>query len=99
MVTVDAARRFRLSSSLSREAGFRPGQELAVVASSKNTFQLISGRRVSKKSNAPRYSVEKDGRIRVSETVLRSLGVKRDARRRTPKLSAQVSRGSITVSI
>ena len=56
MVTVDAARRFRLSSSLSRDAGFHPGQELAVVASSKNTFQLISGRRVAKKSNAPRYS-------------------------------------------
>jgi hypothetical protein len=99
MVTIDAARRFRLSSSLSREAGFRPGQELVVIANSKNTFQLVSGRKVSKKSDAPRYSVEKDGRIRVSETVLRSLGVKRDGRRRLSNFSAQVSRGSITVSL
>jgi hypothetical protein len=99
MVTVDSARRFRLSSSLSKEAGFRPGQQLAVIANSKNSFSIVAGRKVSKSSDAPRYSVEKDGRIRVYEKALNNIGVRRNLRRKTSNLSANVSRGSITVNM
>lgn len=100
MVTVDSSRRFRFSNKISREAGFRPGQKLAVVATSGNTFQIVSSRKVAKNSDAIRYSVEKDGRIRVSERRLKALGVTRNSRKRsTVTFPVNVSRGSITVSI
>ena len=100
MVTVDSSRRFRFSNKISREAGFRPGQKLAVVATSSNTFQIVSSRKVSKNSDAIRYSVEKDGRIRVSESGLNRLGVTRNSRRRNvSSFPVNVARGSITVSI
>jgi hypothetical protein len=99
MVTFDSANRFRLSSSLSREAGFRPGQQLTVVSNSNNSFRIIPMRKTRKADNSPRYSVEKDGRIRVSETVLNNIGVRRSSRKSSNKFSANATRGSITVNI
>jgi len=100
MVTVDSSRRFRFSNKISREAGFRPGQKLAVVATSGNSFQIVSSSKVSRNSEAIRYSVEKDGRIRVAESVLNRIGVRRNSRRRNSStFPVNVSRGSITVNI
>lgn len=99
MVTFDSANRFRLSRSLSQEAGFRPGQKVAVVSTSRNSFRIVLASKMPKNSNSPRYSVEKDGRIRVAENVLNNMGVRRSSRRTTNRLSANASRGSIAVSI
>lgn len=99
MVTFDSANRFRLSRSLSQDAGFRPGQKVAVVSASRNSFRIVLASKMPKNSNTPRYSVEKDGRIRVSENALSNMGVRRSSRRTTNKFSANASRGSITVTI
>lgn len=99
MVTFDSANRFRLSSSLSREAGFRPGQQLTVVSNSRNSFRIVPMSKARKSDDSPRYSVEKDGRIRVAETVLNNMGVRRSSRRNSNKFSAKTTRGSITVNI
>lgn len=100
MVTFDSANRFRFSRSLTNDAGFRPGQQVAVVSNnSRNSFRIVLASKVSKNTNAPRYSVEKDGRIRVAETVLNNMGIRRTSRKSTKRLSASASRGSITVNI
>lgn len=99
MVTFDSANRFRLSRSLSQDAGFRSGQRVAVVPTSRNSFRIVLASKMPKNSNSPQYTVEKDGRIRVSENALNNMGVRRSSRRTTNKFSANTSRGSITVTI
>lgn len=101
MVTVDASKRIRISSKATRQAGFRPGQQLAVVSvdGSNTSFRIVSASRISKKVPSARYSVEKDGRIRVAETVLNSLGIRKSNSKRKNSLSVIATRGSITVSM
>ena len=60
MVTFDSANRFRFSRSLTNDAGFRPGQQVAVVSdNSRNSFRIVLASKVSKKSNAPSWIVLK----------------------------------------
>jgi len=95
MITVDAAGRIRLSREASRGAGFRPGQKIAVVAEGQNSFRIQSAAKTSKATDSARYSVEQDGRIRVSKTAVRSLGVKS----RRKNMSADVKKGTIVVTM
>lgn len=95
MVTVDSAGRIRLSRQASSNAGFRPGQKIAVVAESKNSFRITSNSNVSNGTDSANYSVEKDGRIRVAKTVVRELGV----RSRRKNMKADVQNGSIVVTM
>jgi hypothetical protein len=95
MITVDAAGRIRLSREASRGAGFRPGQKIAVVAEGQNSFRIQSAAKTSKATDSARYSVEQDGRIRVSKTAVRGLGV----RSRRKNMSADVKKGSIVVTM
>jgi len=95
MITVDAAGRIRLSREASRGAGFRPGQKIAVVAEGQNSFRIQSAAKTSKSTDSARYSVEQDGRIRVSKTAVRTLGVKS----RRKNMSADVKKGSIVVTM
>lgn len=95
MITVDAAGRIRLSREASRGAGFRPGQKLAVVVESSNSFRIQSAAKTNKSVDSARYSVEQDGRIRVSKTAIRNLGVKG----RRKNMSADVQKGSIVVTM
>jgi hypothetical protein len=95
MITVDAAGRIRLSREASRGAGFRPGQKIAVVAEGQNSFRIQSAAKTSKATDSARYSVEQDGRIRVSKTAVRELGV----RSRRKNMSADVKKGSIVVTM
>ena len=95
MITVDAAGRIRLSREASRGAGFRPGQKIAVVAEGQNSFRIQSAAKTSKATDSARYSVEQDGRIRVSKTAVRELGV-RSSRK---NMSADVKKGSIVVTM
>jgi hypothetical protein len=95
MITVDASGRIRLSREASRGAGFRPGQKIAVVAEGQNSFRIQSAAKTSKSTDSARYSVEQDGRIRVSKTAVRTLGVKS----RRKNMSADVQKGSIVVTM
>jgi hypothetical protein len=95
MVTVDAAGRIRLSREASRGAGFRPGQKLAVVSEGQNSFRIQSAAKTAKSVDSARYSVEQDGRIRVSKTAVRNLGVKS----RRKNMTADVQKGSIVVTM
>ena len=95
MITVDAAGRIRFSREASRGAGFRPGQKLAVVAEGANSFRIQSAAKTPKTMDSARYSVEQDGRIRVSKTAVRNLGVKG----RRKNMSADVRKGSIVVTM
>jgi hypothetical protein len=95
MITVDAAGRIRLSREDSRSAGFRPGQKIAVVAEGQNSFRIQSAAKTSKATDSARYSVEQDGRIRVSKTAVRELGV----RSRRKNMSADIKKGSIVVTM
>jgi len=95
MITVDTAGHIRFSNQASKGAGFRPGQKIAVVAEGQNSFRIQSATKVSKNVDSARYSVEKDGRIRVSKNVVRKLGVKS----RRKNMTADVNRGSILVTM
>jgi hypothetical protein len=95
MITIDAAGRIRLSRTDSRAAGFRPGQKLAVIVEGSNSFRIQSAAKTNKSVDSAPYSVEQDGRIRVSKTAVRSLGVKS----RRKNISADVQKGSIVVTM
>lgn len=95
MITVDAAGRIRFSREASRGAGFKPGQKLAVIVESPNSFRIQSASKTSKSTDSARYSVEQDGRIRVSKTAVRNLGVKS----RRKNMTADVQKGSIVVTM
>lgn len=95
MITFDAAGRIRLSREASRGAGFRPGQKLAVVAEGQNSFRIQSAAKTAKSVNSLRYSVEQDGRIRVSKSGVSSLGIKS----RRKNMTADVQKGSIVVTM
>lgn len=95
MITVDAAGHIRFSNEASRGAGFRPGQKIAVVAENRNSFRIMASSKVSKATDAIRYSVEKDGRIRVSKSKVNTLGVKS----RRKNMTADVTRGNIVVTM
>lgn len=95
MVTTDSSGRIRLSNEASRDAGFRPGQKIAVVAEGQNSFRIQPAAKTAKSTNSARYSVEKDGRIRVNRNAVRTLGVKS----RRKNLTADVQKGSIVVTM
>lgn len=95
MVTVDSSGRIRLSSQLVKSAGFRPGQSLAVVANSKNSFDIISASKAPKNGDWAAYSVEQDGRVRVAKSTLSNMGV--NGKRKN--ITADSKKGSITVSM
>ena len=95
MISLDASGDIRISRETVRNAGFRPGNRVAVTRSGENTFTISSASRVSKSTESARYTVEKDGRIRINRNTVQSLGVR--SRRKT--LSCQASSRSITVSM
>jgi hypothetical protein len=98
MITVDAAGRIRLSREASRGAGFRPGQRVAVIAEGNNAFRIQSAAKTPKTVMCHRYSVERDGRIRVNQAAVANLGVT-GTRNATRTMSANVNRGSIVVNM
>ena len=95
MITVDAAGRIRFSREASRGAGFKPGQKLVVVAEAQNSFRIHAATTDAKGMDSASYSVEQDGRIRVSKTAVRNLGVKS----RRKNMTADVQKGSIVVTM
>jgi len=95
MITFDAAGRIRLSREASRGAGFKPGQKLAVIVESPNSFRIQSAAKTAKSVNSLRYSVEQDGRIRVSKSGVSNLGIKS----RRKNMTADVQKGSIVVTM
>lgn len=96
MVSVDSSGRIRFSTQLVKSAGFRPGQQIAVVADGRNSFTIMPASKVSKSTESARYSVEQDGRVRVSKSVLSELGVRAGKRK---KLGVDARKGSINVSL
>lgn len=95
MITVDATGRIRLSREASRGAGFKPGQKIAVLAEGQNSFRIQSAAKTSKSVDSARYSVEQDGRIRVSKSAIANLGIKS----RRKNMSADVQKGNIVVTM
>jgi hypothetical protein len=97
MLTVDSSNRIRLSRSETRKAGFHPGLAVAVVPTDKNSFSIVPLRKVTKGSKMLHYSVEKDGRMRVSIPAIRDMGVRNSSRR--SNYSVTSTRGSIIVTM
>jgi len=95
MISLDTSGDIRISRQAVRNAGFRPGNKVAVTRSGENSFTISSASRVSKNTESARYTVEKDGRIRVNRNVVSSLGVR--SRRKT--MSCQAESRRITVSM
>mgnify|MGYP006890782732 FL=1 len=84
---MDRTQRLRISASVSRQAGFSPGQRVAVIANSKTEFTVVPSNKVPRNTASVSYTVEADGRIRVARSVLKErLGVSVN-----PKKSATVS--------
>lgn len=75
MVTVNSSGHIRFSSRVVKSAGFRPGQHLAIVPTSKTSFDIIPAHKALKNGIWSKYSVEKDGRVRVSKSTLLRMGV------------------------
>jgi hypothetical protein len=95
MISLDASGDIRISRQTVRSAGFRPGNRVAVTRSGENTFTISSASRIPKNTEAARYTVEKDGRIRVNRNMVQSLGV----RSRRKSMSCQAENRRITVSM
>lgn len=95
MISLDASGDIRISREAVRSAGFRPGNRVAVTRSGENSFTISSSSKVSNSTECARYTVEKDGRIRVNRNIVQSLGV----RSRRKSMSCQASSRSIVVSM
>ena len=95
MISLDASGDIRISRQTVRNAGFRPGNKVAVTRTGENSFTISSASRVSNSTQSARYTVEKDGRIRVNRNTVQSLGV----RSRRKSMSCQASSRSIVVSM
>lgn len=96
MISVDASGAIRLSSQLVKSAGFRPGQSIAVVAEGKNSFSVVPATKVPKNTDSISYSVELDGRVRVSKNALAST---LNVRGKKKNMAVDSRKGSITVSL
>lgn len=95
MISLDSSGDIRISRQAVRTAGFRPGNKVAVTRTGENSFTIFPSSKVSNNTESARYTVEKDGRIRVNRNVVKSLGVR--SRRKT--MACQASSRSIVVSM
>lgn len=95
VVNIDSSGRIRLSSSIMESAGFRPEQNLAVVAEGKTGFKVIPASKAPKNGNSFSVRVEQDGRARVLKSKLRGLGV--SSRKRNFQVSSR--KGVVQVSM
>lgn len=97
MLTVDSSNRIRLSRSETRKAGFHPGLPVAVIPTDKSSFIIVPARKVARGTRMLNYSVEKDGRMRVSIPAVRGMGLRNSSRH--SKYSVIASKGSIVVAM
>lgn len=87
--------RIRISRQALREAGFLPGNRISVIRNSQNSISIVPSKNVPANSQHANYRVEKDGRARISNSAISSVGVR--PRRKSP--SCQVTRKNITISL
>lgn len=95
MITSTSDGRIRISRQTLREAGFQPGNRISVVRNSQNSISIVPSKRVPADTQRADYKVERDGRARISNNVIRTLGVR--SRRKSPACS--VSNKMITVTL
>lgn len=94
-ISIDSSGRLRLSSDIMASAGFRPGQNLAVIAEGRNGFRVVPRSKAPKNSDSFAVRVEQDGRARVAKSKLKGLGI--SSRRK--HFQANVRKGSVQVSM
>lgn len=87
--------RIRISRQALREAGFLPGNRISVIRNSQNSISVVPSKNVPQNAEHTDYRVECDGRARIANSVIRSMGVR--ARRKSP--ACQVSKKNITISL
>lgn len=85
MISPTSDNRIRLSRRILNEAGFAPGDTISIIRDSQNAFLIMSPKHVPRNTNSILYRVEQDGRARISNSVLRTMGVR--ARRKNPAVS------------
>lgn len=68
MKTVHSRNRTYVSPTATRQAGFRPGQRVAVERTASNTVTIKSFNKVRKDMRVATYTVEPTGAIRMSST-------------------------------
>lgn len=76
MITNTNDGRFRLSSRLTRTAGFKPGDEVAVIRDGSKNIRITSLREAVKNADGQpvaKYHVERDGRLRISRKTIKSV--------------------------
>jgi hypothetical protein len=95
MITTTSDGRIRIPRQVLREAGFLPGNRISVIRNSQNSISVVPSKSVPQNAQHTDYRVECDGRARISNSVIRAMGVR--GRRKSP--SCQVSRKNITISL
>lgn len=86
--------RIRISRVALNKAGFSPGDTFSVIQNmDTNSVSIVSPRSVPKARKHIDYRVESDGRARISNTMLKSLGIR--MRRKNPQCT--VERRNITI--
>jgi len=68
MKTVHSRNRTYVSPTTTREAGFRPGQKVAVERTSRNTVTIRPFNKVRKQDRVASYTVEPTGTIRMTSS-------------------------------
>lgn len=95
MIRPTSDNRIRLSRQILNDAGFKPGNRISVVRDSNNSFVIVPTKTVQRNTNSVQYHVEQDGRARISNSVIESMGVR--SRRKKPQVS--VSEKKIRVQL
>lgn len=91
MKTVHSRNRTYVSPTLTREAGFRPGQRVAVERTASNGVAIRSFNKVRKDQRVASYTVEPSGTIHMSSAKIGRRNIDR-----MPKASASRSTISLT---
>ena len=95
MITSTSDGRIRISRQTLQEAGFQPGNLISVVRNSQNSISIVPSRSVPANTDRADYKVERAGRARIANSVIRRMGVR--SRRKTP--ACNVSDKMITVKL
>jgi hypothetical protein len=95
MITTTSDGRIRISRQALREAGFQPGNRISVIRNTGNSISVVPSKNVPQNAEHTDYRVECDGRARIANSAIRSMGVR--GRRKSP--SCEVSRKRITISL
>lgn len=87
--------RIRLSRQVLNRAGFESGNRISIIRNSQNSFSIVPTKSVPKNTKSVNYHVESDGRVRISNSAIRNMGVR--PRRKTP--GVRIDENRITVSL